>query len=139
MVEKEIWTNEDFDVMGWHDCRLYSISLPNESFDLKIDIDYIFKWEKRGDRFFGFWVSECDLTFHQVFDFKITIEPENTTPTIISDITRKNVRPTPSGELFVWDYEIELDKGVICFSATGFTQKLRSQPVFSESQNLCNR
>jgi hypothetical protein len=70
---------------------------------------------------------------------KIAIEPENTIPTIISDVTRKNMRPTPSGELFVWDYEIELDKGAIRFSATSFTQKLRSQPIFSETQDLNNR
>ncbi|OWV67778.1 hypothetical protein ATY76_12640 [Rhizobium sp. R339] len=139
MIEKEIWTTEDFDVMGWHDCRLYSVSLPNENFEFKIDIDYIFKWERRGDLFTGFWVSECDLTFHNVSDFKIAIEPENTIPTIISDITRENMRPTPNGDFFVWDYEIKFDKGVIRFSATGFTQKLRSQPVFSETQDLNNR
>ncbi|RUM26487.1 hypothetical protein EFQ99_09560 [Rhizobium vallis] len=138
-MEKEVWADADFDVMGWHDCRLYSISLPTENFEFKIDIDYIFKLERREERFVGFWVSECDLTFHHVSDFKISIQPENTFPTIISDITRKKVRPTPSGKLFVWNYEVELDKGVISFSSTGFTQKLRSQPVFSESQDLNNR
>ena len=122
--------------MGWHDCRLYSVSLPNENFEFKIDIDYIFKWERRGDLFIGFWVSECDLSFHHVSDFKIAIEPENTFPTIIADITRKNTRSTPIGDLFVWDYEIKLDNGVIRFSATGFTQKLRSQPILSETQDL---
>ncbi|ANL27284.1 hypothetical protein AMC90_CH01425 [Rhizobium phaseoli] len=139
MIEKEIWTAEDFDAMGWHDCRLYSVSLPNENFEFRIDIDYIFKWERQGDLFTGFWVSECDLTFHHVSDFKIAIEPENTIPTIISDIMRENARPTHSGELSLWDYEIRLDKGVISFSATGFTQKLRSQPVFSDTQDLNSR
>ncbi|EJZ23061.1 hypothetical protein NE852_07200 [Rhizobium sp. Pop5] len=139
MTEKEIWTDEDFDVMGWHDCRLYSISLPNENFEFKIDIDYIFRWERRDDLFLGFWISECDLIFHDISDLQVAIEPENTIPTTISDITRKNMRPTPSGGLFVWDYRIELDKGAICFSAAGFTQKLRSQPKFPQSQDLNNR
>ena len=84
-------------------------------------------------------MSECALTFRNVSDFKIAIEPENTILTIISDITRKNMRATSSGKLFLWDYKVELDKGTICFSATGFTQKLRSQPILSEPQDLNNR
>jgi hypothetical protein len=139
MLEKEVWTDEDFDIMGWHDSRLYSFSMPNEKFEFALDIDYIFKWEKSGDQYLGFWVSASDIVFHNVSDFRIEIDQGQALLCFIMDLTRKNSRLSPNGKCTLWDYEIELDTGAISFTSTGFIQRLKHQPILSETQSLDNR
>ncbi len=40
-LEKNIWTDTDFEKMGWHDNHIYKIRLIK---DLELDIDYILQW-----------------------------------------------------------------------------------------------
>lgn len=42
-LEKYLWTEEDFNQMGWHDSNIYAIAF-GENFEFKLDIDYIFQW-----------------------------------------------------------------------------------------------
>ncbi len=136
MKVRERWFDSDFSDMGWHDARLYAVALPDEDFKLTLDIDYIFKWEKLYDSVTGFWVSPCDLIFGNVSSFKVSIDFGDTNLLFISDIQRKNKRLTPNGKYSEWDYQIQCDNGLISFSATGFEQRVRKQPVLSKTQDL---
>tara|TARA_B100000745_G_C20111005_1_gene380246 strand:- start:616 stop:1038 length:423 start_codon:yes stop_codon:yes gene_type:complete len=136
MKVQEIWTSLDFEVMGWHDSRIYSITLPDENFQLAFDIDYTFKWERSSGSIVGFWVSPCDLIFKNISHFKMEVDYSDTNLLFISDIRRRNERLTPNRKFTQWDYEIECDAGLITFSSIGFEQKVRKQPVLSESQDL---
>lgn len=135
MDVKEIWTDSEFDDLGWHDCRLYAIKFPDENLKLSFDIDYIFKWEKVSEHF-KFWVAPCDLVFSDVLGLKINMDYKDSIPMYISEVKRSNPRISPNGKVTIWDYFIECDIGQIFFSSTGFQQKIRSQPVLSESQDL---
>ncbi|MEJ6979425.1 hypothetical protein WG906_03130 [Pedobacter sp. P351] len=42
-LENQIWTEQDFDNMGWHDSSIYGIAF-GRPYELSFDIDYIFKW-----------------------------------------------------------------------------------------------
>jgi hypothetical protein len=42
-IEKTIFTEADFDRMGWHDNRIYQLKYDT---DLELDIDYIVKWNE---------------------------------------------------------------------------------------------
>lgn len=136
MDVKAIWTDSDFEAMGWHDCRLYGLVVPDEDFNLSFDIDYIFKWEKSSDETTGFWVSPCDLVFENVSNFKVEMEFKDSLLLFVGNVNRGNRRLSPNGQLTVWDYEIECDNGVLSFSATGFNQHIRKQPILSASQDL---
>ncbi|TXL06192.1 hypothetical protein BMR08_15615, partial [Methylococcaceae bacterium CS2] len=100
------------------------------------DIDYIFKWAKNDAEQKGFWVSPCELLFFNVAGLKIDVDFQDNMLLCISDIRRKNERLTPNGKVIEWDFEIECDHGLILFSATGFEQRVRTQPVLSETQDL---
>ena len=52
-IEKAIWTTDDFEMMGWHDCRIHALAFTGE-WDLSFDIDYICKWveSKKKDKFY---------------------------------------------------------------------------------------
>ena len=133
---KDVWDDSEFDAMGWHDCRIYSIRLPDEQFRLSLDIDYIFKWQDSPSGQHGFWVSPCDLIFHNVSGLKIETDYENSMLLFISDIRRCSPVMSPNKKMEIWAYEIECDKGIISFSATGFEQLVRKQPILSETQDL---
>jgi len=135
MQVKDIWEDSDFESMGWHDARLYSISFPDDEFRFNLSIDYIFQWDKEGDHF-KFWVSPCDMTFENVSNFKANVDFRDTMLIFISDLKRSNPRLSPNGKMTIWDYVIECDNGEISFSATGFEQKVKAQPVLSETQDL---
>ncbi|TDQ78322.1 hypothetical protein [Sphingobacterium yanglingense] len=63
-LEKTIWTEYDYEQMGWHDASIYGFIFQNDNIDstttdLLFDIDYIFKWvhpvPPKGN--FSFWVA----------------------------------------------------------------------------------
>lgn len=139
MTEKITWTDSDFEVMGWHDAQLYSMTFPIEDFIIKFDIDYIFKWHRQGSDYLGWDVAPCDLIFQNVLQLRVDIDMGISIPLCIQDVRRRNSRLSPSGTVTLWDYEIELDHGRIAFEATGYKQTLRRQPVFSTTQNLVDR
>ena len=136
MKVSEIYSDAEFNDMGWHDNRVYNIGIPTEDNKFKLDIDYIFEWSKEGDEYSGFWVSPCEIVFKDVYGLKINIDFTQYVLLFISTITRENKRLSPNGKAEIWDYKIELDNGSIEFSATGFEQFVKEQPVFSDSQAL---
>jgi hypothetical protein len=128
MEVKELWSDAEFDEMGWHDCRIYSLRFPDNELRLKLDIDYIFSWEKLPNDSFRFWVSPCELIFENVSDFKAEVDFKNYMQLFIMELKRGNARPSPNGKATLWDYEIDCDNGRIAFTATGFEQRVRAQP-----------
>ncbi|MDI9857718.1 hypothetical protein [Flectobacillus roseus] len=127
-----LWTNEDFNNMGWHDNRLYGIIFDTQNFRISLDIDYIFEWS---DSWKSFLVAPCSLNFENVSNTNIKIEFGDTQNIIISCVKRINESKTPNGNL-QWFFIIETDVGDISFWATGFTQKLRDEPIWSTAQDL---
>lgn len=136
MEVKEIWTNDDFSEMGWHDSRLYQLKFPDEGCNFVLYLDYIFKWEKQDDDFFKFWVSPCEMIFHNVVDADINISFKKSIGIDIIDIKRTKIGLTPNGKMIDWKYLIETDKGNIELIATDFQMKVISQPIFSSSQSI---
>ena len=60
-LEKSVWTDHDFEDMGWHDCKLFAISF-GDNFQLLLDIDYIFKWVQTEKTFnFGYHLARLFL------------------------------------------------------------------------------
>lgn len=78
-LEKSIWTEADFENMGWHDATIYGLTFEktdsNWTGDLLLDIDYIFKWVPNclPENSFNFWVSPCTLIFKEAFKLDINI------------------------------------------------------------------
>lgn len=137
MPAKSVWTDDDFSVMGWHDAQLYSVDFPDEFQKIKLDIDYLFKWHWQEGRCMGWDVAPCDIVFHNVSRFRMDVNMGDNVPVCILDVRRSNERSIT--KLTLWDYQIELNLGMIAFSATGYVQTLRQEPIFSETQNLILR
>ncbi|WAC11455.1 hypothetical protein [Dyadobacter pollutisoli] len=136
---KENWNDADFEKMGWHDCKIYSILSDDSNFRLILDIDYIFEWiTDSTSEYYKFLLSPSTLVFHNVWDLKIDLETDGEIE--ISDIHRENPRK-PKNEEYIdkkteWDWLIETQSGIISFRSVGFDQYSRDTPVLSEFQSL---
>lgn len=134
-LSRTLWTDADFDVMGWHDNRIIGLTFPNDDMRFSIDFVYIFHWEREGDRFTGFWVSPCRLIFENVFDLEIALDIGSYQQLDILNIDRSDKIVHPTGVTSM-KYEIGCGSGFIKLRSTGYRQQVLKPPVFSESQDL---
>jgi hypothetical protein len=124
-LDKKIWTDTDFDKMGWHDNHIYKIRLTK---DLELDIDYILQWnspEPEGLPF-TFWIAPATLVFKNVknisFEFDIGLKDSFE----IEDIDRENQN----------QWAIITRQGDIQFASDGFEQFIRQEPSFQFGQTI---
>jgi hypothetical protein len=143
LLEKTIWTNDDFKIMGWHDAQIHAFAFDNNSKsrtgDLLLDIDYIFKWihPKVDGGYFYFWVAPCTLTFKNAIDLDINFQTNayETNAQEIDELTLTKEKSKHSDiELNRWT--IQLRTGYISFVSEGFTQIVRQKPILTGSQQL---
>ncbi|HHQ47289.1 MAG TPA: hypothetical protein ENK19_00200, partial [Acidobacteria bacterium] len=75
-LEKALWTSDDFEVMGWHDSRVWAMVADEENFEFAMDLDYIFEWvdPEPGETHFKFWVAPVTMVFENAYDISIKIE-----------------------------------------------------------------
>ena len=78
-IEQAIWTEADFDVMGWHDVALHAIAIePDHPHPgrLALDIDYLLKWvpPESSASAFRFWISPATLVFDQASDLVVDLD-----------------------------------------------------------------
>jgi hypothetical protein len=142
-LNKPIWTQDDYEEMGWHDCSIYGlIFLPEDEgtvTHLVFDIDYIFKWVTSvnlGTQIF-FWVSPCTLIFKDTFALTMNIDRKGGTTDML-EIADLYLVGKVEQETNKWIYEwtIELQEGSINFKSSGFEQIVRQKPIFTDGQFL---
>ena len=127
-LEKKIWTETDFEKMGWHDCRIYKIRLTD---NLELDIDYILQWNKPDIEGlpFTFWVAPATLVFKKISNIQFEIDTAFGEAVEIDDIELSK-----SDNKLQWT--IITQQGDIEFEADGFTQWIRQEPFFQFGQTI---
>ena len=125
-LEKRIWTDKDFENMGWHDSNIYKVRLTE---DLELDLDYILQWNKPDLEGlpFTFWVAPATLVFKKIsnltFDFATGFENAFE----IEDIERRNIENENQ-------WTIITQQGDFQFTSDGFEQFFRQDPFFEFGQ-----
>lgn len=127
-LEKSIWTEADFEKMGWHDCRIYKIRLTD---DLEMDIDYILKWNKPEIEGlpFTFWVAPATLVFKEVKILTFEIDTAFSEAIEIEDIEREMTDTTTHWTILTHQGDFE-------FSSNGYLQFIRQAPIFQFGQTI---
>lgn len=137
VVTKALWTDADFDAMGWHDNAVHAIALEPASDDpgsLLLDIDYIVQWEPCAvpGRLLNFWVSPATLIFHDAWDLITDINLQGWSFQLsIESVDRSG--PNQRGS---FNWVIAGDLFSMNFRARGFTQYLRQAPIYTSRQRL---
>lgn len=143
ILDKSVWTQDDFSEMGWHDSNIYGFIIEKSeedySSDLLLDIDYIFKWVKPVPpaQTFTFWVSPCTLVFKNCFDLQIDLDANGYSldSLEIADLYLKT-KSEQENNVFVYEWTIELQQGQINLKSLGFDQIVRQNPLLVQGQVL---
>lgn len=142
-LSKSIWTQDDYEQMGWHDCSIYGLTfLPVDeegATNLLFDIDYIFKWvnpSKPGQPF-SFWISPCTLLFKDTFALTINVDRRGGTTDMleIADLYLVD-KVEQETKNWIYEWKIDLQEGDIKFKSSGFEQIVRQKPIFTGGQFL---
>ncbi len=128
-LDKWVWTDEDFDIMGWHDSSIYAFKIDQ---NLYFDIDYIFKWVQPGkDLWFSFWVAPCTLIFDTPSKFKFNLETTDSYNDIeVADLHKQQ---NENGKI---EWRIETHIGDITIEANTFRQIVRRPPTLKLGQQV---
>lgn len=127
-LEKKVWTDKDFDQMGWHDNHIYQISVAE---DLALDIDYIFQWNKPvlEGLPFTFWIAPSTLVFKKIQNLAFNLDTAFHDTIEIQDIEREILE---NGTLWT----IITQQGDFQFMSEGFQQFIRQEPFFQFGQTI---
>ncbi|HZG01938.1 MAG TPA: hypothetical protein VEY71_13110 [Chitinophagales bacterium] len=127
-LEKQVWTDVDFDQMGWHDSHIYKIRVTE---DLELDIDYILQWNKPEIEglAFTFWVAPATLVFKNISELSFELNTAFDEAVEIQDIEK-----TQKGDRTHWT--IMTHQGDFEFFADGYEQFIRQEPFFQFGQTI---
>lgn len=136
-LEKEVWTENDFKVMGWHDSQIYSFYANDETNEWCVDLDYIFKWvspETEGEPY-KFYISPVTMIFENSHSVQIDIKSAQGLIEL-ADLHMENPQLTPNGKLTQYHFRFECQEGELLVTATGFKMYVRMLPKLSRYQCL---
>lgn len=138
-LEKWVWTEADFDRMGWHDCPIHGISTVSEFSDrleLLLDLDYIFEWINQGaGRPLAFRVAPATLVFENVYSLRMDIDSRQAGLNL-DELRREGEEHAPDETTRYWRWNLDLHEGNIRFLSSGFRQYVRKQPVLAQGRQL---
>lgn len=135
--EKLIWSNEDFEVMGWHDATVWGLAADTEEFEYLIDLDYIFKWVSpaSGENHFKFWVAPVTMVFENACDVRLDVCSQQGAIEV-SDLHRELIGPSPNGRFTQYAFRFECQEGELTLQATGYKMYVRKTPSLLETQSF---
>ncbi len=142
-IEKKIWTQDDFEVMSWHDSNIYGLTIGRGedscNADLLFDIDYIFKWihPVPPAQTFTFHVAPCTLIFKKAFDLQMNFTSDGSALDLleIADLHLTGKTEQEKNK-YIYEWTIELQKGKIKLKSYGFEQIVRVMPIHTSRQIL---
>ncbi|QNA77662.1 hypothetical protein C8250_001550 [Streptomyces sp. So13.3] len=134
-LTKSIWSDADFDEMGWHDVTIHALCVqpgPSENSlpRLLLDIDYIVRWVHPvpPETHFSFWIAPSTLVFEDIWDMEGDLDFKGMGMSLDIDHLRRSVS---DGSLAHPHWHIEGDGFDLKFHATGYHQYLRQAPRHS--------
>jgi hypothetical protein len=146
-LEKLIWDDGDFEVMGWHDATIWAIHPDPDAHEFSLDLDYIFKWVDPGvgETYFKFWVAPATMVFENAHALKIVIDSPFGIE--VADLHRGEPEPAPYVKLSERSYRFQLpagtdknheifNEGEISLRSTGFRMFVRRAPALLGDQHL---
>ena len=134
---KPVWTDADLDVMSFHDVHVRAFCADPESYELLMDLDYLFQWVApgEGETYFRFWVAPVTLVFENVHDVRLDLKSSQG-DIEIAKLHREEGTLTPNGLFTEHRYRFECQEGELSLIATGFRMYVRSPPVLVSTQSL---
>jgi hypothetical protein len=138
-LEKAVWTDADFDIMGWHDATVHAIGFDDEDDRslLMLDLDYIVRWidPQPPSQNYTFFVAPATLVFEDVSHLAGDMRPYGV-ELDIDDLHRVEAEDDRQRAAGVCPWHIEGHDFDMTFLASGFRQHFRARPRHTDGQTL---
>ena len=136
-LAKSVWTETDFDTMGWHDNRVHAVAFePASPYPgrLLLDVDYIIEWVHPATPAepLTFWICPATLVFDNAWDLTGDIN----LMTRSFDLSLDAIERSGLDEHNAYAWTLAGNEFTVQLRATGFTQYLRQPPAYSLHQRL---
>ncbi|WP_410604270.1 hypothetical protein [Amycolatopsis sp. lyj-90] len=138
-LSKATWTDADFPVMGWHDCRIHAVGVTEYEDDtvpptrLLLDLDYIVRWVDpvAPEKHFTFWIAPATLVFEKAWDITGQFGPLHDLLEIddVHRLASPDDQPEPLWHIEGQNFDVRL-------RAHGYRQYLRMPPKAVSRQAL---
>lgn len=141
-LAKWVFTEEDYEQMGWHDCKVRALTFHNENYEFILDIDYILQWLKpaEGETFYNFLVSPATPVFENVYDLEFDLQTSTFLGIEIDELKRETPRRPRNADHIKqkqeWKWTLDCHEGDISFWSVGFKQYIRAEPKLVTVQQL---
>ena len=134
---KNIYTLNDFDSLGFHDCYIHGIRWEVSTSSLILDLDYIVAWIEADEKY-KFWVAPAELRFDYASDVILSLDwTKSAMECSVQDVHRHECKATPNGnEDYRWEIEFATPYGSIEFWSTNFELKIQAEPSLLDTQRL---
>jgi hypothetical protein len=132
-LAKAVWTEADFDTMGWHDNAIHAVAVepvPDNPGRLLLDLDYIVEWVSPTSpaSTLDFWICPATLVFDPAWDLTADVDTRGWAfQLFLNAITWSG--PDERGNS---EWTLSGDRFTIEVGSPGFTQYLRRAPVLSD-------
>jgi hypothetical protein len=138
-LSKSVWSDADFDQMGWHDATIHGLAVHTEGLAenfrsrLLVDLDYVVEWVQPAspEEHFSFWVSPATLVF-DVWDLVGDIDSQFAELEIAG--LQRSMPDDRRPDLPRW--HIEGRAFDLKFGASGYRQYIRQAPILTSQQSL---
>ncbi len=133
-VAKTVWTETDFDAMGWHDNKVHAVAVepgPDYPGRLLLDLDYIVKVvvPEPPARNLSAWICPATLVFDPAWDLTADVDLQGWGfQLFLNAITRDGPDERGNSEWTLTGDHLTIELG-----GSGFTQYLRRPPVLVQS------
>lgn len=136
-IEKSVWTELDFDAMGWHDCWVHALAFDAEGWSFTLDLDYIFKWVEPTppEENYKFWICPSTMVFKDSHSLKTEINSAIGSLEI-DDLHQGKSQENPHTKKLERKYRFECQEGSIEIYSTGYELVARQPPFLRGSQTL---
>ncbi len=135
-LEKQTWTDADFEEMGWHDATVRALGFDDEAHRLLIDLDYIFEWiHPKEEEYFEFWTAPTVMIFAQVSSLSVSFTQDENF--LLSGIAVQDLYREPGAlSQDLHKYRFELFQGEFSFESSGYRMVVTGDAIRNSSQSL---
>ena len=139
-LERWVWSEADFEQMGWHDAQIHALAWCQPDGELLLDLDYIVEWVGPcgGDVPYQFWTAPATLVFRDVTDLRIDLRPWPTFDILELERSAEHVEHGRLGSSAErpWRWTMSCNEGAIVLHSPGFTQYFRQAATLNSTQSL---
>ena len=128
ILKKTTWTEDDFEIMNWHDCKVWAMMSNADEWEYLFDLDYIFGSiaPTEDEKYYKIWVAPVTIVFVGTSDVKLDVN-SHLGDINIAKLFMENPRKTMNPKFTEYTFRFDSQEGEFSLNATGYQMFVRQK------------